>query len=100
MAVAVFGLDGLEGETAFAFVVLRLRTVVDRTGLLEVLRYVAPLIPDADQFIDELADQLDGELQIIAVPWSPPEAGHGVTAQRRQPLNSRSRQIIERLLEH
>ena len=83
MAVVVHGLDPLEGETAFAFMVIKLRTAVDRGGLLEVLRYIAPLIPDADAFIDEFPDELDGALRIIGIPWSPPEAGLAVDVQRR-----------------
>ncbi len=83
MSVAVYGLEPLEGETAFAFVVIRLRTAVDRGGLLEVLRYIAPLIPDADAFIDEFPDELDGALRIIGIPWGPAESGLAVEVQRR-----------------
>jgi len=83
MAVVVQGLEPLEGDTAFAFLVLRLRAAVDRDGVLEVLRFIAPLIPDADAFIDEFPEELDGALQIIGIPWAPAEAGHGVSAQRR-----------------
>ena len=79
----VHGLGALEGETAFAFVVLRLAAPTDRAGLLDVLRYVAPLIPDADQFMAELPDELDEAMRIIGIPWAPPEAGHAVEAQRR-----------------
>ena len=83
MAVAVQGLEPLEGETAFAFMVVRLRTAVDRGGLLEVLRYIAPLIPDADAFIEEFPDELDGALRVIAIPWAPADAGLAVDIQRR-----------------
>jgi len=83
VAVAVHGLEPLEGETAFAFMVVRLRTAVDRGGLLEVLRYIAPLIPDADAFIDEFPDELEGALKIIAIPWAPADAGLAVEIQRR-----------------
>ena len=83
MAVAVQGLEPLEGETAFAFMVVRLRTAVDRGGLLEVLRYIAPLIPDADAFIEEFPDELEGALRIIAIPWAPADAGLAVEIQRR-----------------
>ena len=83
MPVVVHGLEPLEGETAFAFMVVRLRTAVDRGGLLEVLRYIAPLIPDADAFIDEFPDELEGALKIIAIPWAPADAGLAVEIQRR-----------------
>jgi hypothetical protein len=83
MAVAVHGLDALEGETAFAFLVVRLRTAVDRAGLVAVLRYLAPLVPDADAFVAELPPELDEPMKIVGMPWTPPEAGHHVSAQRR-----------------
>ena len=51
--------------------------------MIEVLRYIAPLIPDADEFIDELPDDLEESVRILGVPWLPPEAGHAVDAQRR-----------------
>ncbi len=76
--VEVHGLEALEGETAFAFMVVRLRTPVDRGGLLDVLRYIAPLIPDADAFIDEFPDELDGALRIVGIPWLPADAGMAV----------------------
>ncbi|HSD87501.1 MAG TPA: hypothetical protein VLB44_08295 [Kofleriaceae bacterium] len=83
-AVAVHGFEPVEGETAFAFCVLRLRQAVSRAALLELLRYMAPLIPDADTVIEELLpEDLEQAVQIIAVPWLPPEAGHAMTAQRR-----------------
>lgn len=83
MAVAVRGLDALEGETAFAFLVVKLRAAVDRDGLVDVLRYLALLVPDADAFMSELPPELDEPMRIIGMPWTPPEAGHQVTAQRR-----------------
>ena len=82
-SVTVTGLDALEGETAFAFFVVRLRQPTARDGVVELLRYVAPLIPDADAFIDELPDDLEDEIRILGMPWLPPEAGHAVDAQRR-----------------
>jgi hypothetical protein len=83
MAVAVRGLDALEGETAFAFLVVKLRAAVERDGLVEVLRYLAPLVPDADAFVAELPPELEEPMRIIGMPWTPPEAGHQVSAQRR-----------------
>jgi hypothetical protein len=46
--VTVTGLQGQEGETAFAFLVLRLREPRARDAVVALLRYLAPLIPDAD----------------------------------------------------
>ena len=83
MAVVIHGLEALEGDTAFAFMVLRLHTAIERQGLLEVLRYIAPLIPDAETFIEEFPDELDGPLRMIGVPWAPAEAGMAVDVQRR-----------------
>ena len=83
MAVAVHGLDALEGETAFAFFVVRLREPATREQVVQLLRYIAPLIPDPDTFIDELPDDLEQLVRLLAMPWTPPEAGHAVDAQRR-----------------
>ena len=83
MSVVVKGLEAMEGETAFAFFVLRFRTPVDRDTLVEVLRYVAPIIPGAESFIEELPEDVEEPMSIIGVPWSPPEAGHATVAQRR-----------------
>lgn len=83
MPVVVHGLEPLEGDTAFAFMVLRMHSAVERQGLLEVLRFVAPLIPDAETFIEEFPDELDDALRIIAVPWAPADAGMAVDVQRR-----------------
>src|SRR6266700_3002190 len=83
MSVRAHGLEARQGDTAFAFFVLRLETAVDRTGLIDVIRHVAPLIPDAEAFIDELPADLDDTIRIIGLQWSPPEAGHAVDGQRR-----------------
>jgi hypothetical protein len=79
-------LDGLEprpsdADPVFAFFVVQLVEPVDRDGLLDVLRAVAPLIPDVDSFIGEFPDQLEGELQLIAIPWIVPD---DATATREQ----------------
>lgn len=83
MGVQVHGLDPMEGENAFAFLVVRLREAVDHDGLVRVLRYLAPLIPDAENFIGELPDPLEEPMRIIGMPWLPPDAGHATGAQRR-----------------
>jgi hypothetical protein len=84
MGVVVHGLDPSEGETAFAFCALRFANPVDRTVLLSTLHHVAALIPDADAVVgDLLPDDLEQEVRYITIPWLPPEAGHGLTAQRR-----------------
>lgn len=83
MSAVVHGLGPLEGETAFAFVVVRLRDAVDRNGLVRVLRYLAPLVPDAEGFISELPDPLEEPMRLVGMPWLPPEAGHATGAQRR-----------------
>jgi len=83
VSVEVHGLDAMEGETAFAFFVVRMREAVSREQIVAMLRYVAPLIPQPDTFIDELPDDLEQAIRILAMPWNPPEAGHAVDAQRR-----------------
>ncbi len=83
MGVEVHGLDAMEGDTAFAFFVVRMREPIARHQVVAMLRYVAPLIADPDHFIDELPDELEQSVRLIAVPWRPPDAGHAVDAQRR-----------------
>jgi hypothetical protein len=83
MAIQVHGLEARQGETAFAFVVLRLGEPAPRERVVELLRYLAPLVPDVDAFVDELPEELGGPMQLVAVPWMPPEAGHAVDGQRR-----------------
>ena len=83
MTAVVHGMGPLEGETAFAFLVVRLREAVDREGLERVLRYLAPLVPDAEAFISELPDPLEEPMRLVGMPWLPPEAGHATAAQRR-----------------
>lgn len=81
--VAVHGHDGLVGDTVFAFFVVRLAREIRRDELIELLRFIAPLIPDSDTFIEDLPDDLEHAIRILAMPWAPPEAGHAVDAQRR-----------------
>ena len=83
MTAVVHGMSPLEGETAFAFLVVRLRDTVDRDGLVRVLRYFAPLVPDVEGFIAELPEPLDERMRLVGMPWLPPEAGHATGAQRR-----------------
>lgn len=67
------GLELAEGETAFAFCVLRLRQATARTALLDLVRSIAPLIPDAETVIEDLLpEDLEQAVLIIAVPWQPP----------------------------
>jgi hypothetical protein len=75
MQVEIDGLEPARGEIAFAFFVVRLEVAVDRDGLLDVLRALAPLIPDVEAFIAEFPDELEGRLQLVAIPWLPPGAG-------------------------
>jgi hypothetical protein len=74
MRVEIDGLEPRPGDAdpVFAFFVVQLVEPVDRDGLLDVLRAVAPLIPDVESFIGEFPEQLDGELQLIAIPWIVP----------------------------
>ena len=82
MQVRIHGLEGRQGETAFAFLVLRLVHPVDRVELVTVIRHVASIIPDAEAFIAELPETFEEAMQIVGMPWIPAEAGHAVEARR------------------
>jgi hypothetical protein len=41
------------------------------------------MVPDPDAVIDELAETVDEVVTIVALPWSPPEAGPAEQVQRR-----------------
>ena len=77
--VQLRGLEARQGEPSAALLVLRLREPVSGAKLRELVRYVAPMLADPDGALDEL----DDGAQLLAVRWSPPEAGHAVDAQRR-----------------
>ena len=79
----VHGLEARQGETAFAFLVLRFQRGTSRAELVDLIRHVASVIPDAEAVISELPDELDEPMRIVGMPWAPPEAGHAVEAQRR-----------------
>ncbi len=81
--MVVRGLDARQGETAFAFCVLRMVAPVSRVQLVELVHQLAPLVGDADGFVAGVPEELDEPLKLVALPWSPPEAGHAVDVQRR-----------------
>ena len=83
MHVQIQGHEARQGKTAFAFMVLRFTRPVDRDALLAAIRYVAPMVPDAEAFIGELPTALDEATRILGMPWTPPEAGRDVGEQRR-----------------
>jgi hypothetical protein len=79
-------LDGLEprpsdADPVFAFFVVQLVEPVGRDGLLDVIRAVASLIPDVEEFIGEFPEELEGELQLIAIPWIVPDDATDVREQ-------------------
>lgn len=76
------GLVARRGTPAFAFFVVRLAEPVDRDELAALVRHLAPLIPDAEEFAAELPAELDERVQILAIPWAPPDVD-GLDAQRR-----------------
>ena len=80
MAVQVHGLEARQGETSFAFLVLRFTRPADRVVLVAAIRQIAPLIPDADAFIAELPTELDETMRIVGIPWMPPDPGPAVDA--------------------
>ena len=83
MGVQLHGHEARQGETVFAFFVLRFATPTDRAGLRAALEHVASLVPDAGKLIAELPADLEEPMQIVSVPWAPPEPGPAVAEQRR-----------------
>ena len=69
----VYGLEPRQGETAFAFLVLRLARPMERAEFVELLHHVAPMLPDAEGFIAGFPEGIDEAMQIIGLPWVPPE---------------------------
>ncbi|HTL33733.1 MAG TPA: hypothetical protein VL326_11445 [Kofleriaceae bacterium] len=94
--VIIHGLEASEGETAFAFCVLRFAEPVARPVLVSTLGHVAALVPDADAIVgDLLPDDLEQEVLLITIPWMPAEAGHGHVAQRRLVESAASFGVVE-----
>jgi hypothetical protein len=60
--------------------VLRLAQPMERAALVEVIRHVSPMIPDAEGIIAGFSDELDEAMQLVGMPWTPP-AREGVDAQ-------------------
>jgi hypothetical protein len=83
MAVRVTGLEPREGETAQAFVVLRFASPCDRASAAAMLRQLADVTGQDDAAVDEWLDGLAEELEIVAVPWEPPDTKAAAAAQRR-----------------
>jgi hypothetical protein len=71
--VAIHGLEPRQGETAFALVVLRMRRPIEREDFVELVRHMAPMIPDAEEILASLADEIEEAMQIVGIPWMPPE---------------------------
>jgi PBS lyase HEAT-like repeat len=82
MQIRVHGLAPREGETAFAFFVLRLATPVDRDGLVDLIGQLAPLVPDAASFATELPQDCEAAMRLVGIPWSPPADAAAFDAQR------------------
>jgi hypothetical protein len=82
MGVALHGHELRQGETAFAFVVLRFVKPAGRGAVVEAVRFVAALVPDAERAIVELDEQLGEDVKLVALPWSPPASERERTAQR------------------
>ena len=79
--VAIHGLEPRQGETAFAFLVLRLSRPLERAELVGVIRQIAPMIPDAERILEGFSEEIDEAMKIVGMPWLPPEED-GVEAQR------------------
>ncbi|MEO7729702.1 MAG: hypothetical protein ABIY55_01930 [Kofleriaceae bacterium] len=83
MQIRVHGLAPREGETAFAFLVLRLATPVDRDGLADLIGQLALLVPDAERFATELPEECEAAMRLVGIPWSPPIDAAAFEAQRQ-----------------
>jgi hypothetical protein len=83
MPVRVHGLEASAGDTAVAFMVLRLSTPADRVGLVDLIRQLALLVPDPKNLLAELPDDCEAAMRLVGIPWSPPDAGPELDAQRR-----------------
>ncbi len=78
----IYGLEARQGDTAFAFLVLRLRRAADRDELVDVIRQIATMIPDAEAFIAELPEDLDDSMRVVGMPWQPAPDEENVEEQR------------------
>lgn len=83
MPVRVHGLEASPGDTAFAFMVLRLATPVDRAGLVALIEQLAPLVSEAERLVAELPDDCEAAMRLVGLPWTPPDTGPVLDAQRR-----------------
>ena len=70
--IAIHGLEPRQGETAFAFLVLRLARPMERAALVEVVRHVASMIPDADRILEAFSEDMTETMQLVGLPWLPP----------------------------
>jgi len=78
----IHGLDAREGDTAYAFFVVRFARPADRGALRELVQHLAAAIPDSATVIEELP-RLAEPARLYALPWRPPAAGDEVAAQQR-----------------
>lgn len=81
--ISVSGLEPSAGDTTFAFVVLKFRHALRRERLIPLTRYLAALVTDADAVIDRLPDTTDELVTVAALPWTPPQPGRELDAQRK-----------------
>ena len=81
-AVTIQGHELKQGETAFAFLVLRLVAPLARGPLAELIRHLAPVVPDAEGFIEGLPEELEAPMRMLGVPWGPPEDAAEMATQR------------------
>ncbi len=79
----VHGLDARQGDTQHAFCVLRMAVPASRAQVDALVHHLAPLVRDADGYLAGLPEDFDEPWKLIALPWSPPEAGTAVEVQHR-----------------
>ncbi len=82
MQIRVHGLALREGDTSFAFLVLRLAAPVDRDGLIDLIGQLAILVPDAPRFATEIPHDCDAAMRLVGIPWAPPADAAVFKAQR------------------
>lgn len=84
MRVAIHGHGVGSGDAVYAFFVLRLATPRERAAVLELVPALAELVPDVDEVTDEIEGWAEdtGPIQLVALPWQPPESSDAAGAQR------------------
>ena len=82
MTVQIHGFTPREGEVVFAFVAVRLAAPIDRARMIELARGLEPIVPEVDELIAQIPEEIEADLRYASFPWLPPEGDDMVAAQR------------------